>query len=73
MLLMYEHVLEKFYGIKLNGSFDLVYPVTDTATGMKRYYKLRCDRKFVDIRLKGKLPLIQDCAVCLNTFRIMDP
>jgi len=70
--LMYEHVLEKFYGIKLNGSSDLVYPVTDTATGMKRYYKLRCDRKFVDIRLKGKLPLIQDCAVCLNTFRIMD-
>ena len=70
--LLYEHVLEKFYGIKLNGSSDLVYPVADEATGMKRYYKLRYDRRFIDIHLKGELPLIQDCAVCLNTFRIMD-
>jgi len=70
--LIYEHVLEKFYGIKLNGSSDLICPVTDTVTGMRRYYKLRYDRRFIDIHLKGKLPIIQDCSVCLNTFRIMD-
>jgi hypothetical protein len=70
--LMYEHILEKFYNIKLNNNTDLVYPVVDKTTGMKRYYKLRYDRRFIDIRLVGKLPLIQDCAVCLNTFRIMD-
>jgi hypothetical protein len=70
--LIYEHVLEKFYNIKLNDTADLIYVVADTTTGMKRYYKLRYDRRFVDIRLKGELPLIQDCAVCLNTFRIMD-
>lgn len=71
--LIYEHVLDKFYGIKLNNdNMDLVYPVTNTATGVKRYYKLRYDRRFIDIHLKGDLPLIQDCAVCLNTFRIMD-
>ena len=71
-LLIYEHALEKFYGIKLNGTSDFVYPVVDTDTGMRRYYKLRYDRRFIDIHLKGKLPIIQDCAVCLNTFRIMD-
>ncbi len=70
--LIYEHALEKFYGIKLNASTDLVYPVADASTGMKRYYKLRYDRRFIDIHLKGELPPIQDCAVCLNTFRIMD-
>jgi hypothetical protein len=70
--LIYEHVMEKFYGIKLNASSDLVYPVTDEATGMKRYYKLRYDRRFIDIHLKGELPDIQNCAVCLNTFRILD-
>ena len=70
--LIYDHVLEKFYGIKLNASTDLVYPVTDKDTGMKRYYKLRYDRRFIDLHLKGELPPIQDCAVCLNTFRILD-
>jgi hypothetical protein len=70
--LIYDHILEKFYGVKLNSTVDLVYPVTDKATGLKRYYKLRYDRRFIDIELLGKLPLIQDCAVCLNTFRIMD-
>jgi hypothetical protein len=70
--LIYEHILEKFYHIKLNNTADLVYTVVDTATGMKRYFKLRYDRRFIDIHLKGELPLIQDCAVCLNTFRIMD-
>jgi len=70
--LIYEHALEKFYGIKLNANTDLVYPVVDAATGMKRYYKLRYDRRFIDMHLKGELPPIQNCAVCLNSFRIMD-
>ncbi|MEP7376621.1 MAG: hypothetical protein ABI675_24700 [Chitinophagaceae bacterium] len=70
--LIYEHALEKFYGVKLNANTDLVYPVLDAATGMKRYYKLRYDRRFIDLKLKGELPPIQNCAVCLNTFRILD-
>ena len=70
--LIYDHIVEKFYGIKLNNNTDLVYPVADRTTGMKKYYKLRYDRRFIDIRLLGNLPRIQDCAVCLNTFRIMD-
>ena len=49
-----------------------MYPVLDAATGMKRYYKLRYDRRFIDLHLKGALPAIQNCAVCLNTFRILD-
>ncbi len=70
--MIYEHALEKFYGIKLNDSPELVYPVTDGQTGLKRYYRISCDRRFIDIKLKGELPPIQDCAVCLNTFRILD-
>ena len=70
--LIYEHALEKFYGVKLNANTDLVYPVVDKTTGMKRYYKLRYDRRFIDLHLKGELPAIQNCAVCLNTFRILD-
>lgn len=70
--LIYAHAMEKFYGVQLNVNTDLVYPVTDSRTGMKRYYKLRYDRRFIDIHLKDKLPDIHDCAVCLNTFRILD-
>ncbi|AEV97484.1 hypothetical protein A4D02_30710 [Niastella koreensis] len=70
--LMYEHILDKFYNIKLNEAPFLIYPVEDKTTGMKRYYKLRYDRRFIDITAKGELPQIKDCAVCLNTLRILD-
>ncbi|MFL5747249.1 MAG: hypothetical protein ACJ751_21420 [Niastella sp.] len=70
--LIYEHILEKFYHIKLNEDPHLIYPVEDKITGMKRYYKLRYDRRFIDIIPKGRLPQIQDCAVCLNSLRILD-
>ncbi|MBD0285718.1 MAG: hypothetical protein ICV53_13425 [Flavisolibacter sp.] len=70
--MVYDHVLEKFYGVKLNESPELIYPVADTQTGLKKYYRIRYDRRFIDVQLKGKLPPIQDCAVCLNTFRILD-
>jgi hypothetical protein len=70
--MIYDQVLEKFYGIKLNDSPELIYPVTDAETGLKRYYRIGYDRRFIDIRLKGKLPQIQDCGVCMNTFRILD-
>src|SRR5688500_1852514 len=70
--MIYDHILEKFYGMKLNESPELIYPVTDADTGMLRYYKIRYDRRFIDLHLKGKLPDLQDCAVCMNTFRILD-
>jgi len=69
---VYDHVLEKFYGMKLNENPELIYPVIDPNTGMKRYYRIRYDRRFIDIHLKGILPPIQDCGVCMNTFRILD-
>ena len=70
--MIYDHVLEKFYGIQLNESPELVYPVTDDKTGMKRFYRMRYDRRFINVKVNGKLPPIQDCAVCMNTFRILD-
>jgi hypothetical protein len=70
--MIYDHILEKYYGIKLNDSPELVYPVTDAETGLKRYYRMRYDRRFIDVHVKGELPRIQDCAVCLNTFRILN-
>lgn len=70
--MIYDHVLKKFYGIRLNESPELIYPVVDEQTGLKRYYKMRYDNRFIDVELKGELPPIRDCAVCLNTFRIMD-
>ena len=70
--MIYEHVLEKFYGIRLNEAPELIYPVVDEETGMKRFYRMSYDRRFIDIRLKGELPPLKDCAVCMNTFRILD-
>lgn len=70
--MIYDHVLEKYYGIKLNESPELVFPVKDARTGIKRYFRMRYDRRFIELHSKGQLPPIQDCAVCLNTFRILD-
>jgi hypothetical protein len=70
--MIYDHVLEKFYGIKLNESPELIYPVTDPKSGMTRYFRMHYDRRFIDVHAVGQLPQIQDCAVCLNTFRILD-
>ena len=70
--MIYDHVLEKFYGIKLNDTPELLYPIIDEQTGLKRFYRICYDRRFIDIKLKGELPSLQNCAVCLNTFRILD-
>ena len=70
--MIYDHVLDKFYGVKLNENPELIYPVSDTKTGLKKYYRIRYDRRFIDVQLKGKLPALKDCAVCMNTFRILD-
>ena len=70
--MIYDHVLERYYGVRLNDTPELIYPVVDDATGLKRFYRIRYDRRFIDIKLKGALPALEDCAVCLNTFRIMD-
>lgn len=70
--MIYDHILEEYYGIKLNESPELIYPVTDEQSGMKRYFRMKYDRRFINVKVKGELPPIKDCAVCLNTFRIMD-
>lgn len=69
---IYDHVLQKYYGMKLNEHRELIYPITDSDTGMLRYYKIRYDARFIDLTLKGQLPPLRDCAVCMNTFRILD-
>jgi len=69
---IYDHVLQRFYGMKLNDTHDLIYPVADPDTGMLRYYRIRYDSRFIDLKLKGELPPLKDCAVCMNTFRILD-
>lgn len=70
--MIYDQVLNKFYGIKLNDSPDLVYQRIENKTGLKKFYRIRYDRRFIDVHLKGELPNIKDCAVCMNTFRILD-
>ena len=71
-VMVYEQILEKFYGIKINNSPELIYQVSNHQNNIKRYYKIYYDCHFIDIRLKGELPAIQNCAVCLNTFRILN-
>ena len=70
--MIYDHVLQKFYSVKLNDNPELIYPIIDPQSGMKRYYRIHFDTRFIDIKLKGELPLLKNCAVCVNTFRILD-
>jgi hypothetical protein len=70
--MIYDHILEKFYCIKLNEAPELLYPIKDEKTGLRRFYRICYDRRFIDIKPKGPLPPLENCAVCLNTFRILD-
>lgn len=68
---IYDQVLEKYYGMNLNEEHQLIYPIAHPS-GMTRYYRIKYDRRFTELHLKGALPPIQDCGVCMNTFRILD-
>lgn len=55
---LYSLILEKLYGFTLNQKHEIVRSLTDTETGLLKYYRVNIDSQFIDVEVRNQLPPI---------------
>jgi GAF domain-containing protein len=60
LLLAYELILERTYGIDLGGDVPIIFTTADPATGLDRHFRLQFDWRFVEVELVGPKPPLPD-------------
>src|SRR5215510_5623245 len=60
LLLAYELILERTYGIDLGVEIPVVFTAQDPATTLERYFRLDFDWRFVDVKLDGPAPKLTE-------------
>src|SRR5881296_2776140 len=60
LLLAYELILERTYGIDLGVEIPVVFTSKDPATTLERHFRLDFDWRFVDVKLDGPAPKLTD-------------
>src|SRR6267143_3458671 len=60
LLLAYELILERTYGIDLGVEIPVVFTSEDPATTLERHFRLDFDWRFVDVKLGGPAPKLTD-------------
>jgi GAF domain-containing protein len=60
LLLAYELILERLYGIELAGEVPVIFTTTDAATGLDQHFRLQFDWRFVEVHLIGPKPVLPD-------------
>src|SRR5262247_2050222 len=60
LLLVYELILERTYGIDLGVEIPVVFTSEDPATSLERHFRLDFDWRFVDVKLDGPAPKLTD-------------
>ena len=69
----YRMVLEKYGGLKAPQTARYIYPATDPVTGLKKYFEVLVDPRFVDVRTSDRtLPKIPENVICSRTNRVME-
>ncbi|NGM71898.1 hypothetical protein [Sphingobacterium sp. SGL-16] len=68
-LILYNLILERFYGIN---SIETDYIFESSFAGYTKYYELKIDFSFVDIQYQGTLPKIDLAAIRDNKFHSYD-
>lgn len=61
---LYKQVLERFYGFEMNYDHSVIHHIKSQETGLRRYFKLHLDARFMDIKVKGPLPELDKEMVC---------
>jgi GAF domain-containing protein len=62
LLLAYELILERVYGIDLGGDVPVIFTAVDSATGLDQHFRLQFDWRFVEVELSGPKPQLTDAA-----------
>ena len=60
LLLAYELILERTYGIEIGGDIPVIFTTADPATGLDQHFRLQFDRRFVDVELIGPKPPLSE-------------
>src|SRR5215510_11979964 len=60
LLLAYELIFERTYGIDLGVEIPLTFTSEDPATTLERHFRLDFDWRFVDVKLDGPAPKLTD-------------
>src|SRR5882724_128955 len=60
LVLAYELVLERTYGIEIGGDRPVIFTTADPATGLDQHFRLQFDWRSVDVELVGPKPPLPD-------------
>jgi GAF domain-containing protein len=60
LLLAYELILERTYGIDPGGDVPVIFTTTDPTTGLDQHFRLQFDWRFVEVELLGPKPPLPD-------------
>jgi len=71
LLLAYELILERVYGIDLAADVPVIFTAVDAATGLDQHFRLQLDWRFVNVEVRGpKPPLTEAARQRLRTGRV---
>src|SRR5262247_4681207 len=60
LLLAYELILERMYGIDLGVEIPVIFTSTDATTALERHFQLQFDWRFVEVKPVGSVPRLTD-------------
>lgn len=56
----YLRILREFYGIEESLDFPVLCKISDPDTGLERFFRLQLNPRFVEMRLRGELPVLSE-------------
>src|SRR5690242_14586076 len=60
LLLAYELILERLYGIDLGADVPVIFTAVDPTTGLDQHFRLQFDWRFVQVTVSGPKPPLTD-------------
>jgi hypothetical protein len=71
LLLAYQLIVERVYGIDLGADAPVIFTAADPATGLDQHFRLQFDWRFVNVEVRGpKPPLTDEARRRLRTGRV---
>jgi GAF domain-containing protein len=62
LLLAYQLILERVYGIDLGADIPVIFTAVEAATGLDQHFRLQFDWRFVNVEVRGPKPSLTDAA-----------
>jgi GAF domain-containing protein len=62
LLLAYQLIVERVYGIDLGADAPVIFTAVDAATGLDQHFRLQFDWRFVNVEVRGPKPPLTEAA-----------